>query len=169
MARDRGRGCYNTRVICDYSTKHKSPNRRRGDNRGRREGAKEAGEDDGERPFPKVILRISTRRARIDPEGKRVNYINRLESLAKEVDSFIANTDGVDPTRIQAVECMVHIVRACYTMVKDVDVERLENELNRLKEEDKRAKEESRSITEEEREAKREDAKVDFNPSPSPT
>ncbi len=168
MAGDRGRGRVNTRVICDYSTEHKPPHRGCGDNRGGREGAEKAGEDDGERPFPKVSVRVTVRRARIDPEGKRADYITRLESLAKEVDSFIANADGVDPTRLQAVECMVHIVRACYTMVKDVDVERLENELKKLKEEERRAKEESRRITEEERDEKRADTKTDFNPSTGP-
>jgi hypothetical protein len=168
MAGDRGRGRVNTRVIHNYSTEHEPTRRGRRDHRKGLKGAEEAGKDDWKEPFPKVRVRVTVRRARIDPEGKRVDYILRLESLAKEVDSFIANADGVDPTRLQAVDCMVHIVRACYTMVKDVDVERLENELKKLKEEDRRAKEESRSITEDERDEKREDTKTGFNPSAGP-
>jgi hypothetical protein len=47
--------------------------------------------------------------ARIDSEGKRVNYIIRLEFLNN--DGLIHRfSDGFDPTRLQAVECLVHIV-----------------------------------------------------------
>ncbi len=78
---------------------------------------------------------------RIDPERKRVQYLRRLEKLIRGLDGIIADPEGVEPIRLKAMDVMVRTVRMCYLIVRDVDVERLENELEELKEENRRRKE----------------------------
>jgi hypothetical protein len=78
---------------------------------------------------------------RIDPERKRVQYLRRLERLIRGLDGIIADPEGVEPIRLRAMDVMVRTVRMCYLIVRDVDVERLEHELEDLKEENRRRKE----------------------------
>jgi hypothetical protein len=92
---------------------------------------------------------------RIDPERKRVQYLRRLEKLIKGLDGIIADPEGVEPIRLRAMDVMVRTVRMCYLIVRDVDVERLENEYETLKEENRKRK------------AERGEQRADFSPEPA--
>ncbi|MDP2899885.1 MAG: hypothetical protein Q8O47_02820 [Candidatus Bathyarchaeota archaeon] len=98
---------------------------------------------------------LTIRRVRIDPERKRVQYLRRLERLIRDLDGIIADPAGVEPIRLRAMDMMVRTVRMCYLIVRDVDVERLEHELEELKEENQR------------RRAAREEQRADFSPEPT--
>ncbi|MCW3990273.1 MAG: hypothetical protein NWE88_09385 [Candidatus Bathyarchaeota archaeon] len=78
---------------------------------------------------------------RIDPSGKRAEYIVRMEELMAGLDAIIADPSGFEDIQVRAMNSLVSAVRMCYRMVVDVDVERLEVELERLKEENRRAAE----------------------------
>ena len=80
---------------------------------------------------------------RVDPAGKRAEYIARMEELMAGLDAVIADPAGVVDIQVRAMNSLVSAVRMCYRMVVDVDVERLEVELEGLKEE-KRLREEAR-------------------------
>ena len=78
---------------------------------------------------------------RVDPAGKRAEYIARMEGLMAGLDAIIADPSGVVDIQVRAMNSLVSAVRMCYRMVVDVDVERLEVELERLREENRVAEE----------------------------
>ena len=132
----------------------------RGDEEGLRSGEEESGQADGGRGAAgggvreapgggadggsgeaagRVRASFTLRRVRIDPAGKRAEYIVRMECLMAGLDAIIADPSGVEDIQVRAMNSLVSAVRMCYRMV--VDVERLEVELERLKEENRRAAE----------------------------
>jgi len=88
-----------------------------------------------------VRASFTLRRVRVDPAGKRAEYIARMEGLMAGLDAIIVDPSGVEDIQVRAMNSLVSAVRMCYRMVVDVDVERLEFELERLKEENRRAAE----------------------------
>jgi len=98
-------------------------------------GAEEAGPVRGAvHASETVVVNITARRVRIDPEAKRAQYLNRLELLIQELDGIIADPEGYEDIQLDAMETLIKTVRLCYTIVRDVDVELLENELEKIKE-----------------------------------
>jgi len=88
----------------------------------------------------RVRASFTLRRVRIDPAGKRAEYIARMEGLMAGLDAIIADPSGVEDIQVRAMNSLVSAVRMCYRMVVDGDVERLEGELERLREEDEQMK-----------------------------
>jgi len=106
------------------------------------QGAPSSGSDLGEGEAPsRIRLLVTARRVRIDPARKRARYILRLEGVMRELDRMISDPEGFDEIQVKAMNAMIRAVRMCYRMVRDVDVERLEDELEELKRENKEAKE----------------------------
>jgi len=73
-----------------------------------------------------VVVNITARRVRIDPEAKRAQYLNRLELLIQEFDAIIAAPEGYEDIQLDAMDTLIRAVRLCYTIVRDIDVERYE-------------------------------------------
>jgi hypothetical protein len=96
---------------------------------------------DVEEAAGRVRASFTLRRLRIDPGRKRGEYLLRLEALKAELDSVTSDPRGVEKVQLRAMDVLVRVVRMCYRMVVDVDVERLEFELETLKEESRRAEE----------------------------
>ncbi len=71
------------------------------------------------------------RRARIDPEGKRAEYLRRLEALMGKIDAML-DGGGARKGELRAMDVMIRVVRASYVMVQDADVEELERALKEL-------------------------------------
>jgi hypothetical protein len=94
----------------------------------------------GETP-QKVKPNLTARRVRIDPEAKRAKYLNRLEILIQELDGVIIDPEGIEHIQLQAMDVLIKAVRQCYHIVRDIDVEMLEVELEEIKESNRRAKE----------------------------
>ena len=88
-----------------------------------------------------VKVRLAARRVRIDPETKRAKYLSRLEMLIQELDGIIIDPEGAEYIQVQAMEVLIKAVRQCYHIVRDIDVEMLEDELEEIKERNRRAKE----------------------------
>ncbi len=99
-------------------------------------GAEAAGEDAraGE-ASERIRVIITARRFRIDPEGKREEYVGRLERLIEGLDGLMADQSMDEAARLKAMDVIIRAVRMCYLIVRDVDVERMERELEKLKEE----------------------------------
>ena len=89
----------------------------------------------------KVKVRLTARRVRIDPKAKRAKYLSRLETLIQELDGIIIDPEGAEYIQVQAMEVLIKAVRQCYHIVRDIDVEMLEDELEEIKERNRRAKE----------------------------
>ena len=135
---------------------HEQDHRRRGAADGGGEEAQGGEADRGEvQAAERLRFSLTIRRVRIDPERKRVQYLRRLERLIRDLDGIIADPAGVEPIRLRAMDMIVRTVRMCYLIVRDVDVERLEHELEELKEENQR------------RRAAREEQRADFSPEPT--
>jgi hypothetical protein len=83
----------------------------------------------------RVRVVITARRVRIDPAGKREEYVGRLERLIGGLDGLLADPGLDEAARLKAVDVIIRAVRMCYLIVRDVDVERMERELEKLKEE----------------------------------
>jgi len=88
----------------------------------------------------KVKVSLTTRRVRIDPEAKRAKYLNRLELLIQELDGIIVDPEGIEEIQLDAMDVLIKAVRLCYRIVRDIDVEILENELAEIKERNRRAR-----------------------------
>ena len=89
----------------------------------------------------RIKVFITARRVRIDPERKRTEYIHRLEALIQGLDGIIADPEGVEKIQLRAMDVMIRAVNMCYRIVRDVDVEMMEDELARIEEENQRARE----------------------------
>jgi len=80
-----------------------------------------------------IKLLITVRRVRIDPDKKRAKYIRRLERLMRELDEIISDPEGVEEIQIKAMAILIRCINVCYGMVRDVEVEMLEKEVEELK------------------------------------
>ena len=100
-------------------------------------------EDDGEargESSATIRLDLRTRRVRIKPEAKREEYIGRLEALMRDLDGIINDPTGVKDVQIRAVHALISAVRMCYKIVREMDVENLEEQLQKLTKENKHQK-----------------------------
>ena len=70
---------------------------------------------------------------RIDPRRKRAEYVERREVLMGELDGMISDPSGYGDLQVRAMNTLIGAIRMCYRIVVDVDVERLEVELEGLK------------------------------------
>jgi len=75
---------------------------------------------------------VGARRARIDPKGKRAEYLRRLEGLMGRIDAVLDREGRAGKGELRAMDVMIRAVRACYVMVRDADVEAIERELEEL-------------------------------------
>lgn len=156
MAGDGGGGSGAPEPLREAPREHEHDHRRRGAAYARGEEAQGEAEDRGEGgAAQRLRFSLTIRRVRIDPERKRVQYLRRLEKLIRDLDGIIADPTGVEPIRLRAMDMIVRTVRMCYLIVRDVDVERLEHELEELKEENQR------------RRAARDEQRSDFSPEPT--
>jgi len=106
------------------------------------QGAQPSGTVRGEvHAAERVVVNLTARRVRIDPQAKRAQYLNRLELLIQELDGIIADPEGFEEIQLQAMDTLIKAVRLCYTIVRDVDVELLESELETIKERSREAQE----------------------------
>ena len=53
--------------------------------------------------------------------------------MIAELDGIISDLEGFERIQLEAMRVLIGAVRMCYRIVKDVDVEGLERELERIK------------------------------------
>lgn len=90
---------------------------------------------------PRVWAGFTVRRVVIDPEERRALYLGRLERLMAELDGIIADPVGFERIQLDAMKVLIRAVSMCYNIVRDVDVEMLEDELERIREDEREARE----------------------------
>jgi len=93
-----------------------------------------------ERP-PKIRFTVTARRLTIDPDRKRLAYVERLEEALKELDAIISLPGTSQKMKVRATDTLVRVIKGCYEIVRDVDVEDLESELEKIKAEAEAGKE----------------------------
>ena len=86
-------------------------------------------------------LRLRPRRVRIEPEAKRNEYIERLDNVIEKLEEIINSEDTDEKTRIRAANVLARLISTSYVMVRDIDIENLERELEELQKENKRMEE----------------------------
>lgn len=58
-----------------------------------------------------------------------------------ELDGIIADPVGFERIQLDAMKVLIRAVSMCYNIVRDVDVEMLEDELERIREDEREARE----------------------------
>ena len=80
-----------------------------------------------------LTFTVTVRRVRINPEKKRSEYLHRLERVIRELNEMLQNPDTIKSTKLKAMDVMIKAVKACYTIVRDVDVEEIEEAVEKIK------------------------------------
>ena len=81
----------------------------------------------------KVRVAFSCMRLRLNPRVKRGVYIRRLESVMVVCDRIASNPDAFEKLQLDALDCMIRAIKACYGIISDVEVEQIEEEIEELK------------------------------------
>jgi ERCC4-related helicase len=66
--------------------------------------------------------------------------LHKLESIIKRLDKIVEDPDNAEPIQIMAMNSMTKNLRAAYEILKDQNVEELENELAKFEEEIRKIK-----------------------------
>ena len=74
-------------------------------------------------------LTIYVRRVRTDPAEKREQFIQRLDDAVEAIEAILDDPKTSELTRIKAANAIAWILRASYTIIRDIDVENLEHKL----------------------------------------
>ena len=69
---------------------------------------------------------ITLRKVRIQPEKKRKDYIKRLENIIKICETALSDPDTVQEIQLKAANVIIRAIRMSYLIVKEVDIENLE-------------------------------------------
>ena len=81
----------------------------------------------------RLTLNITVRRVRINPEKKRVDYLVRLERMMNELNDMLSNPDTIRSAKLRGMDVMIRTVKACYSIVRDIDVEEIEDAVEKIK------------------------------------
>jgi hypothetical protein len=81
-----------------------------------------------------IDLETAARRSNINPDRKRNEYLEKLELMIRELENMNANPSLIDSKKLKAMDVAIRAVRMCYNIVRDVDVEEIEAELEKIKE-----------------------------------
>ena len=53
--------------------------------------------------------------------------------MIQELNEMLNNTSTIRSIRLKAMDVMIKALRSCYTIVRDVDIEAIENAIEKLK------------------------------------
>lgn len=98
---------------------------------------------------PTLHIRLYTRRLVIIPAEKREELVTILDDMIKRLTKIINSNRTKTTVRLRAMEVLTELIRASYTMVRDVEVEELELETKKLEKEAKRTETEDSTAEEE--------------------
>lgn len=76
-----------------------------------------------------------TRRVRIDPTITRELFIYETRKTKEAIQKIIDDPETSDRIRIQAANCFANLTRVAYQMVRDIDIEDVERQLEELENE----------------------------------
>ena len=77
-------------------------------------------------------IRLRPRRVEIKPREKRNEYIQRLDKAIETLETIINSEDADEKIRIQATNALARIIIASYSMIVDIEVEKLEEEAENI-------------------------------------
>lgn len=101
----------------------------------------------GVKPFPSFFQRGKAGKSRcrrpkhalnirlnfiVMPREKRDEYIQLLDRMIKRVEQIINSNRTDTKTRLRALEVLTKLIQASYELLRDVEVEQLEQEVARL-------------------------------------
>jgi len=96
---------------------------------------------------PGYDIQLRVRRLRTNPANKREEFLDRLDAAATKVQDILDNDHSSKATQIKAANSIANIIRASYAIVRDIDIEEIERDIEEL-----RAK------------AQKEQTQIDFSP-----
>ena len=115
-----------------------APRRYAADNQGHSSSSRERKMGPENEAHPTISLRITPRRVYIDPEERRNQYILRLEALGTQLDGILNNPRVPRKYKLRAMDVLIKTIKTCYNIVREIEVEQLEQELKTLKTKDQR-------------------------------
>jgi flagellin-specific chaperone FliS len=87
-------------------------------------------------------LRITLRRTIMRPDEKRGEYIGKLDEIITRLEFIINSEFTEEKMRLRAVDTLTRVIKAAYTMVKDVEIEDIDRQVHEIEEMMEKAKKE---------------------------
>ncbi len=81
------------------------------------------------------ITRATPRRVRINPEEKRLEYLDRLEALFQHLNKIVTGKGIPMKHKLKAMDIQIKTIKNCREIITDIEIEELENELQKIEEE----------------------------------
>jgi mRNA-degrading endonuclease RelE of RelBE toxin-antitoxin system len=78
-------------------------------------------------------FRLTPRRVVIKPREKRNEYIKRLDKAVETLEGIINSEEIDEKTRIQAANALARLISTSYVIIRDIDIENIEEEVENLK------------------------------------
>jgi len=76
---------------------------------------------------------IVLRKVRIDPRSKRREYVRRLENVISVCEKALSDADALQEIQIKAAEVIIKAIRASYAIIREEEVENLEQLAQEIK------------------------------------
>ncbi|MCW4038417.1 MAG: hypothetical protein NWF13_06745 [Candidatus Bathyarchaeota archaeon] len=70
----------------------------------------------------------------IEPEDQRVQYVELLNMMINKLQHIINNRRTKTTQRLRAMQLLTNLIQTSYTIVRDVDIEALEEEIEAVEE-----------------------------------
>ena len=86
------------------------------------------------------ITRATPRRLRIDPEEKRLEYLDRLEALLQQLSQMVNSKETPMKHKLKAMDILIKTIKNCCIIITDIEIEELEDELQTIEEETTKTK-----------------------------
>jgi len=86
------------------------------------------------------IIRVALRFT-IQPEERREKYVDLLDRMIDRVEKIINSTRTTTKQRLRAMQVLTNLIKTSYGMVRDVEIEQLEREVNALEKSESEAPE----------------------------
>jgi hypothetical protein len=78
-------------------------------------------------------IQLRVRRLRTNPANKREEFLDRLDAAATKIQDILDNDHSSKATKIKAANSIANIIRASYAIVRDIDIEEIEREIEEIK------------------------------------
>ncbi|MCK5670317.1 hypothetical protein KAI10_02955, partial [Candidatus Bathyarchaeota archaeon] len=86
------------------------------------------------------ITRPTPRRIRINPEEKRREYLDRLETLLQQLSQIVTSKETPMKHQLKAMDSLIKTIKNCLEIITDIEIEELEDELQKIEEETTKTK-----------------------------
>ncbi len=86
------------------------------------------------------ITRATPRKVRINPEEKRLKYLDRLDALIQHLHQIVTSKETPMKHQLKAMDILIKTIKSCCIIITDIEIEELEDELQTIEEETTKTK-----------------------------